>query len=203
MTGVETAGAGAYTAAAIAAAGTAAEIAAERRKAQKQREIMNQAFQVTSKKSDEANQAIEDVGQEMSATKRLADMQAQGDQINAQTLADLKSTGAGGDQIATAGDAGNTSADFAQAKATRGGQEADRMTALARETAKIRAPGQMQTREGMRRADAQERAGSIWGSARNALDAYQMDAEGVTAPWYGTAGKLARTAAMAYLGGVA
>lgn len=203
MTGAEIP-VGAYVAGATAIAGTAAEADAARRKRNQQRDILNQAFRKSSENADKANAAVMDAGAEMDATKRLAEMQGEETQTFGQAMGDLKASGAGGDIISAAGDAGNTSADFAKAKADRALTEGNRMTAMAREMAKVRAPGQMQMNQGLRRADAQERASSIWGSNRNMMDAYTSDAEGVQDPWYGTVGKLAKTAAMAYLiGGAA
>lgn len=189
-----------YVAAGTAVAGAAAEADAARRKRNQQRDILNQAFRKSSENADKANAAVMDAGADMDATKRLAEMQGEEAQTFGQTMRDLKASGAGGDIITAAGDAGNASADFTKAKADRALTEGNRMTAMAREMAKVRAPGQMQMNQGIRRADAQERAGSIWGSNRNMVDAYTHDAEGVQDPWYGTVGKLAKTAALAYLG---
>lgn len=199
MTGVET---GTLIAGGLAAAGTAAEMAAARQQANRRRGILNEAFAMKNAKADKANDLVLDAGKDMAATNRLAEMQGQEDQNYLQSMTDLKGNGAGGDLINTAGDGGNVSAEFVKAKADRAIGETQRMTAMARELAKIRAPGQMITNQGLRRADAQERAGSIWGDASNMMDAYGQDAQAVQEPWYGNMGRLAKTAAMAYLGGV-
>lgn len=182
------------------AGGTALEYSAQRQAAKERRSILNQSFRDTQKATDQAAQLVTKEGEKYGAG-RAQDLQSQEDLAYAQSQRDLQGAGAGGDIIGTAGDAGAVSGDFVRAKADKALSEGTRMTAIARELAKVRAPGRMQNEEALRRAEVGQQAGSIFGTARNMAGAAELDAQNVQEPWWGTVGKLAKTAALAYATG--
>lgn len=190
-----------YIAAAVAAAGTAADVSAQRQAAKERRGILNQAFQDTQKATDKATQLVAQEGAKYQGDQRMQDVLSREDAAYLQEQKDLAGAGAGGNMIDTAGDPGAVSGDFLRAKADKALSEGARMSAIARELAKTRAPGQLMTSEGLRRADVAQQTGSIFGTSQNMTNAAGLDAQSVTEPWWGTAGKLARTAAMAYMMG--
>ena len=187
-----------YIAAAVAAAGTAAEYKGQQDKARKQRSILNQAFDEQRKTTEKSAQMLADEGAMFSGDARQQAMADQEAQAFAQTQKDL--AGAGGDIVGSS-TSGNVSSDFMKAKADKAVSEGNRLTAIAREAAKLRAPGQMTADEKQRQADLMGRTGSMWNSTRNMVNAGVMDAQSVQDPWYGTAGKIAKAAAMAYMMG--
>lgn len=187
-----------YIAAAVAAAGTAAEYQGQQDKARKQRGILNEAFQDQKKATDKAAALVLDEANQLSGDARQQAMVGQEAQAFAQTQKDL--AGAGGDIVGSS-TSGNVSSDFMKAKADKAVSEGNRLTAIAREAAKLRAPGQMTADEKQRQADLMSRTGSMWGTTRNKSQAAALDAQSVQDPWYGTAGKIAKAAAMAYMMG--
>lgn len=187
-----------WVAAAVAAAGTAAEYQGQQDKARKQRGILNEAFQDQKKATDKASALVLDEANQLGGDARQQAMFDQEAQAFAQTQKDL--AGAGGDIVGSS-TSGNVSSDFMKAKADKALSEGNRLTAIAREAAKLRAPGQMTADEKQRQADLMSRTGSMWGTTRNKSQAATLDAQSVQDPWYGTAGKIAKAAAMAYMMG--
>lgn len=185
----------------IAGAGTAAEYSAEKSAAGDRRDILNRAFAKTQETTDRATNMVTQEGAKMTGANRMQAMADQEAAAFGQAQQDMTQTGAGGSTIDTAGDGGNVSADFMRAKTDSALTEGNRMTAIARELAKTRAPGSMVQDETLRRADLAGKTGSMFGTARNMSQAATMDAQDVTAPWYGQVGKLAKMAALAYMAG--
>lgn len=185
-----------WVAAAVAAAGTAAEYQGQQDKARKQRGILNEAFQDQKKATDKATALVVDEAGKLNGDARQQAMVDQEAQAFAQTQKDL--AGAGGDIVAS-DTSGNVSSDFVKAKADKAVSEGNRLTAIAREAAKLRAPGQVTSDDKMRQADLMSRTGSMWGTTRNKSQAATLDAQSVQDPWYGTAGKIAKEAAMMYM----
>ena len=136
--------------------------------------------------------------------QRLDALQQQEQSAIAQALRDVGGSseqGAGAAIIDTAGGEGAVSGDFIRAKADRAVQEGDRLTAVARELAKVRAPGNLVNEEGLRRADLTERIGSSGATNRAHAQAASLDAENVEAPFWGQLGKMAAQAGAMWAGG--
>lgn len=186
------AGAGLMTAgqaAALVAAGTAAQMLAAKAQQRQQRAILNRQFEKTDKATQEGTQAVISEGANQGGAAQLAAMKTAEDATAARTTADLK--GAGADIIDTAGGDGSQSQAFLTAKADRALSEGNRQTAIARELAKVRSTGEVQTNNGMSRAALAERLASAGATARAGAQAAQLDAADVQAPWYGDVGKIA------------
>jgi hypothetical protein len=182
----------------VMAVGTAASIAGQRRAANERRSILNRSFAETQQATDKATQLVAQEGANYTgATRQQAMQEAEASNL-ARELQDMQGAGATGANVATAGDTGAVSGDFVRAKADKALSEGTRMTAIARELAKTRAPGQLTTNEALRRADVGQTTGSIFGTAQNMANAYNLDAQSVQEPWWGTMGKLAATAASIY-----
>lgn len=184
----------------IMAAGTAASMQAQRQQNKERRAILNQSMAETDQARQQAADVITKEGAKYTPDQRMAEMQAQEQAMYDRAMQDRGQSGA---TIDTAGDAGNVSADFVKAKADRQLQEGERLTAIAREIARTRAPGQQLAEEGMRRADVTGQAGSIWSRARAMANARQLDAQGVEEPLYGTVGRLAAAIGGSMGGGAA
>lgn len=183
----------------LAAGGTAASMLGQRQQAKERRSILNRSMERTNKTQDAATALIQGEARKYTPQDRMQDMQAQEQATYGQQQRDLG--GAGGALIDTAGDKGNVSADFLKASADKALSEGNRLTAVAREIARARAPGQQLQTEGVRRAGVIGDVGSRWGTARNLAEASQHQAAGVEEPWWGQLGKVAQMAGMAGMGG--
>lgn len=183
----------------IAGAGTAASVYGQHEAANERTDILNKQLTRTAKTQDQANSLITDEGKKFAPDARAAALADQQAQTYAQEQKDL---GTAPTIIDTAGDAGNVSSDFLTAKADKAASEGDRLTSIARELSKTRAPGQLMTTEGLRRADLGGNLSSIWGSNKADAGAANLDAQSVQNPWYADLGQIAAAAATAYgLGG--
>lgn len=191
MTGVEPS----VIAALVAGAGTVASMQAQQDAADERSSILNRQLMKTDEASDKAARLVSTEGEQYAPEVRETALNQQQEQTFQQGQKDL---GSAASIIEGAGDAGNVSKDYLTAKADRALSEGQRLTAIARELAKTRAPGQLQTAEGLRRAGLTGELGSIWGSARSGANAAGLDAEGVQAPAYGNIGQIASAAAAAY-----
>jgi hypothetical protein len=179
----------------IAAAGTAANVAGEQQAASQRRSILNSQMDRNERTQRETTQQLLDEGRKFRAEDRLASMQQQEGAQERQALADV-GTGAAASIPQAAGD---VSAAYAKAKADRALSEGMRLSAIAREVAKTRAPGSLQNDEALRRANLTGDVASKWSTTRNMGQAAELDAQAVEAPWWGQLGKLASavgTAAM-------
>jgi hypothetical protein len=177
---------------------TAAQVVGAREQAKEQRGILNRAFEA----NDRATRGgTADVMQE--AAKLAPDGQAQAmqqaeDAAFQRTQNDL--SGAGADIIDTAGASGRQSDAFRTALERTQGQEGERMSAIAREFAKLRAPGEVQRDSALSRAALAERIGSMQMGNQRRAQAAQLDAQGVEEPWYSELGKIASIVGAAYTG---
>lgn len=182
----------------LAGAGTGLEMMGNRRAEKDRRNILNGALERTAKNQDSAAQKVLAEGANY-GQKRLEDVANQEQTAMAQSLKDIgaqDAAGAGASVIDTAGDAGAVSEDFIKAKADRAISEGNRLTSVARELAKVRAPGQQMNAEGLRRAELTGELGSAASSNRARTQAASLDAESVDAPWWGKAGALAKQVGM-------
>jgi hypothetical protein len=181
-------------AAAVIGGGTALRMTGDRRKQKEQREILNRQMTRTNQTMDRTTDQVLGEGQKLSGQNRLQDMLAQENATFGQAQQDMGGAAAG--IVPTAGDAGAVSGDFLKAKADRELAEGERMTSIARELAKVRAPGQLMQNESMRRADLQGDIASQWSSTRNMGQAASMDADAVETPWYGQLGEIGQQIGM-------
>jgi hypothetical protein len=173
----------------IMAAGTAAQMDASRRQANQQRDVVNNQLRRTADATDKNIQAVQQESQNFDPQARAQAMQGQQAQNYDQTQADL--AGAGGSTIGTAGDAGNVSKDFLESKASRAIDEGNRLTSIAREAARTRAPNQLLTADALRRANMTSNLSSLWGGTKNMGAVTQLDAQGVQMGAEGGLGKIA------------
>lgn len=185
----------------VAAAGTAASMYGDKVAADERRSILNKAFRRTEESQDKTNKQVLDEGAKLTGQQRMADMQAQADANVLQSTQDLKGGAAmdaqGNAIIDTAGSDGNVSSDYVKAKADKALGEGERLSSIARELAKVRAPGQVATTESQRRADMTSGLNSMWSSTRNLNSADTLDAQNVDSPWWGKLGKVAQMVGMA------
>jgi hypothetical protein len=176
----------------VAALGTVATISAEQRAANDRRKILNQQLERTDAASKNAAQQALQEGQRFTQDNREQGLQQAEDKGYQQTQADLQ--GAGGASIAGAADAGNVSDDFLKTKAARAIDEGNRLTSIARETAKARAPGQLRMDDSLSMANLAGNLQDLWGTTRNMAGANSLDAQSVRPPAYGSLGKIATAA---------
>jgi len=189
---------------AIMVGGALMQQRAAQQQGDERRTQINQALARTSATQQKANTAIGAEAAKLAPAARIVNLQSQADADTNAANADLQAAGAtdgtGNAIIDTAGDHGAVSKDFLTAKADRALAEGSRLTSLARQVARARAPGQLQEQEGQNRADLSEQLGDMWGSARNLNDANQATAAGIELPGYGTLGALASQLGAAYAG---
>lgn len=179
----------------ISALGTAASVAAEQQAQGERRDVLNQQFTKTQEAEDKNSQLVTEEGKKFAPEDREGALNTQQQQNYEQSQRDL---GSAPTIIAGAGDAGNVSSDYLDAKSSKALTEGGRLSALARELAKTRSPGQLTTAEGLRRASLAGELGSMWASSRRGTQAAEAEAKTVETPWWGTAGKLASAGASAY-----
>lgn len=187
----------------IMAVGTAAKMAGDRNAAREKRSILNQAMDRNNEAQDKANAQLIDEAGEYSGQKRTDAINAQQDATYNQSLQDI-GMGQGGNAgvtIDTAGSDGALSGDFLKAKADKAISEGNRITQVAREFAKVRAPGQRSLQDSMRLADVQGQIGSAGATTRAMSRAAELDAQNVSSPWWGKLGGLAAQAAAIYASG--
>lgn len=189
----------------LAGGGLAANLLGERQAAKERRNILNRAIDRTDQTQKQATQQILDEGSNY-GQKRLDAVDAQQQSALAQSLKDIgvsQEPGAGGQFIDTAGSGGNVSADFLKSSADRAISEGNRITDVARELSKVRAPGMQAMNDSTRRADLTQRLASAAGTNRNLAEAAQLDAQNVDTPVWGKLGKIATTlGTLAAAGGI-
>lgn len=183
----------------IAAVGTAASMSAEQRAASERRDVLNRQLDRTSKATDASTSMVQQEGKRFSQEQRLAGLQGQEQKTYDQTQADLN--GAGGASVATAADNANVSDDFLKTKAARAIEEGTRLTSIAREAAKTRAPSQLQQDDSLSMAGLAGDLQNLWGTNRNMAQATGLDVQGVQTPMYGSLGKIATAVGGSMAGG--
>lgn len=180
----------------LVAGGTAAQMIGAQEQKRDRRRIVNLAQAENEQAADKGEaKVLEEAQVNLDPTRRMSDMQAA--EMAAMQQAQIDLGGAGGATINTAGAASNVSPDFVRAQADRTLAEGERMTKVARELAKLRAPGEVEQAGALRRGGLAEALGSMWRSNRNRSRASMMDAEAVDMPGYGQLGQLAALAGMA------
>lgn len=189
---------------ALMVGGAMAKNAAATKQANQQRSQLNAALARTDQTQQKANGLVEAEASKLSPVARAAAMSMQADTNAAGAKSDLAAAGAtdsGGNAIInTAGDNGAVSKEFLTSKADRALSEGTRLTAIARQLAQVRAPGQLQEQEGQDRADLTQQLGSMWDTTQHLNDANQTTAGNVPLPGYAALGDIAQAAGSAYGG---
>ncbi|HET8870418.1 MAG TPA: hypothetical protein VFM48_08235 [Aquabacterium sp.] len=183
--------------------GVPASIQAQKEQAQDRRRILNAQLDRNAATSQAASNAVLKEAASLAPGARQQALADQADAISSMSTRDL--TGAGAGIIDTAGSGGNVSQDFLRAQADRQISEGNRLTAIAREIAKTRAPSQLMTNEAQRRAALSGSLQSMFSTNRNLADAAQQDAADVDLPMYGkvanAVNQIGMSAARAGMGG--
>ena len=177
------------------AGGTGLSIAGQQQAANERRDMLNRAMTRTDQTTGRANDMLLGEGANYAADKRAQAMQQQADTNLAQSNTDLRGAGATDEQgnaiINTSGDAGAVSGDFLKAKADKALSEGQRLSAIAQQLSRVRAPGQVAANDAQRRAGVQGDIGSMWSTTGNLNRATELDAQNVQEPWWGQLGKVA------------
>ncbi len=186
---------GPEVAAALALAGTGAQMIGARQQQKQQRRVLNRAMEETDRTQRQATTQVMDEAKKYTPESRMQAMQDAEQAAYSQAQSDVG--GGAAANIPTA--SGNVSADYLKAQADRALSEGSRLTSIAREAAKVRAPGSMQNAEALRRASLTGDLASRWSKNRNMSAAAQQDAASVEAPWYSDLGKIASAVGSAAL----
>lgn len=176
--------------------GTALQMQGQREQRKDRSRILGQAMTDADQAQEQAIQQVTTEADMLAPERRLQDMRAAEDATYARTMDDL-----GGITLQPSQAAGAVSPAFEQLSARRAGEESGRMSTLARELAKLRAPGQVAVDGSMRRGAMSEALSSMFNSQRNRSRAAQLDAEAVDMPTYGQLGQLIAMAGSAYMAG--
>jgi hypothetical protein len=186
----------------IAAAGTAVKMRADQQQAQEQRQQLNAALSRTDETQKKANAAIGEEAAKLAPTARMANLNNQAGADVTQAKSDLTASGAtdsGGNSIIdTAGDGGAVSKEFLTDKADRAISEGTRLSSIAQQLARTRAPGQLVEQEGQGRANLTEQLANMWGTTQNLNSGNATTAQGIQEPGYGQVGQLAASLGSAY-----
>lgn len=186
----------------LAIGGAALKSQADAQQAKEQRSQLNAALTRTDQTQEKSNSLITQEAAKLAPATRVAALDTQAAANLGTSQADLAAAGAtdpsGNAIIDTVGDDGAVSREFMTDKANRALQEGDRLTSIAKELARTRAPGQLVSQEGQDRAALTEQLGSMWDTTQNLNGANVTTAQGIEAPAYGQLGELAQAAGQAY-----
>lgn len=174
---------------AIMAAGTMAQMSAAQQAQNQKRNMLNQQLEREGEATDKSVELVQDEGKNYDSKTRMQQVKGAEDKTYAQSRADLE--GAGGGLVNTATTAGNVSDDFLKAKAQSAVDEGERLTEVAREAARTRAPGVMQMDDSLRMAGLTGNLANVWGGVKNMHRATENDVNSVTPPGYGALGSIA------------
>lgn len=174
----------------LAVGASGLQLNAQREQANERRKILNAQLDRSDQATRRATELVQQEAQNYSPVARAAAMQSQEQAAYDQSAKDLQ-LGAGGAAIDTAGGQGNVSADFLKAQADKAISEGDRLSSVAREVAKTRAPSLLMQTEGQRRANMAGTLQNLFGTNRNMASAAQQDADSVEEPMYGQLAGLA------------
>jgi hypothetical protein len=173
---------------ALALGGTGAQLIGQREQRRDRARILDGAMDRGMQTQGQAIQQITQEGQRLAPEQRMAEMQTAEDAAYGRTMADVgvaPTANTGGGAVSPA---------FEALQMRRQGEESGRMSAIARELAKMRAPGDVETEGGLRRGSMSEGLSSLFNTQRNRTNAAQMDAESVDMPLYGQLGQIAAQA---------
>jgi len=163
---------------------------ADKRRAGEQRSILNRSLDRSEKAQAETTGDVLKEAQKYAGDQRMAELQQQ----EAANVAQAEKDGAIR-SAATAAVPGQTQGQpgtIALGDADKALSEGNRMTAIARELAKVRAPNQLLAAAQLRRANLAGDTNNLWSNDRSQANAAGLDAQSVKAPWWGTLGKVAQ-----------
>lgn len=188
---------------ALMAGGTLMSMKAQQQQADEKRNTLNQQLSRDDAASKKASGMVLDEGNYYDPTARKQAMAEQETKAYDTSMADLKAGAGGGDPaaVSTSSDAGNVSDDFVKAKADRAVTEGTRLTGIAREIAKTRAPTLLLGQEGQRGANLASNLQTLFGSNSNMANATKNDANSIEEPEYGGLGKIASSIGSMWAGG--
>ncbi len=182
---------------AVAGTGTVVSGMADRKADKERRSILNRSMDRSAETQGKATDMVLGEAKKFSADQRMADMQAQ----EAANFDQAQKDGAIPGLVPSSSEGEGKALSLGEADKALA--EGNRMTAIARELAKVRAPNQMAANDSIRRAGLADQTGSMWTDNRAQANGASLDAQNVKAPWWGTLGKMAQAAGMAYAGNVA
>lgn len=187
----------------LAGAGTLAQMKSTADANDKRRSILNAQLDRDDAAAKKSNALILNESEKFAPEVRKEAMIANEEKLFGQQQADLQSGAGGGElgAITTAGGAGNVSDDFLRAKADRAVTEGNRLTSIARELAKTRAPGQLAIDEGYSRGNLSSELSNIAGTNQNYARAASNDAGAVQEGNLGAFGKIASAIGMGMAAG--
>lgn len=190
MSGTE----GAWVPYVLAAVSAAAQYKGAEEEQDRRRSILNRSLDQSQEATDKAADALTKEGDKFNPAQRAEAMQA----AEAAALARAQQDAAGSGIVNTAGGAGRTSSTFQNAKNAADAAEGNRISTLAQEIARTRAPGQLLQEEGLRRGALAGEIASTLGSAANMAKAAGLDAQNVGPSGMTTFGQLAGIAGQVY-----
>lgn len=172
----------------VAAIGTAMTIKSNNDANDERRGIMNAQLDRNTAAANKSSQLVTNEAAKYDPTQRQAAIDTQAAQVYGQEQKDLAAGAGGGTvgNVSTSGDAGNVSDDFIRSKADRALTEGNRLTDIARELSKVRAPNDVRTDEGYSNADLAGNLQSLFSTNRNQANA-AMGAAGAVTPGNGAA----------------
>lgn len=173
----------------LSGGGSLLQASASRQQADDKRRTLNQQYARNDEATGKAIDLTQGEAKRYSPEARKAALAEQEAKTFGQTQADL--TGAGGATVATAGGAGAVSDDFLKGKAQTAIDEGTRLTSIAREAAKARAPMQLGSSDSLSRASLAGNLQNIFGSNNNMASATTADADSIEEPGYGALGAIA------------
>jgi hypothetical protein len=176
----------------IAVVGTGLQMSAAHQQEKKQRNILNRQLEREETASDKSAQMVLDEGQRYTMQNREQGLQQNEQKAYDQAQADIN--GAGGASISTAADNSNVSDDFLKTKAARAVEEGTRLTSIAREAAKARAPGMLGLDDSLSLAGMAGGQRNLWGGTKAMNGAAGLEASATGQPAYGALGKIATAA---------
>lgn len=187
----------------IAAVGTYAQMKSSQDAADERRGILNQQLERDDQTKEKVNSAVLTEAQKLNPADRKNAISDQEGQIYQQSQKDLQAGAGGGDigAVDTTGGAGNVSDDFLKAKADRAVSEGNRLTDIARELSKTRAPGQLKVNEGYSQGNLASELQDIGGTNQNYARAASADANSVQEGNLGGFGKIASSIGMGMAAG--
>lgn len=172
---------------------------AQQEQADQKRATLNQQLERDADASRKSTALVQGEGQNYGVDARRAALEDQQGKTFTQIQSDMQGAGGAG-AVPTAGDAGAVSEDFLKEKAGRAVTEGTRLTDIAREAAKSRAPGQVQGSDGLRKAGLAGSLQNIFGTNTNMAHATVNDADAIQEPGYGALGSIASAIAPATMG---
>lgn len=175
----------------LSGVGTAMQMSAQRDAQKERRSILNRQLEETDRATDKSLDMVQQEAKNFDQQSRLEQMQQAEAKGFQQAQADMQGAGGGGAVLSTATEAGNVSDDFLKTKAAQAITEGNRLTAIAREAAKTRAPGRMRLDDSLRMAALSGDLENVWGGARNIARSNSLDAQAVQEPGYGALGSIA------------